>query len=227
MPRDRAWTDAFTLLCERCGYVVEGLATEGACPECGRPIAESLPERRVGTPWQQRRGMRSFVRTGLLTIVRPRRVLDLTRPDAKDGRALARRYAAFGVPLWGVFLLLTWVEANGLRFFGSRRGFRITEDIAWTVCGHGAVGWAIASIGLWIGAGLATAGFGVSMRSYEATDYDPTLASALVGTGLGLGGGLFLIGFLFFETFAWLGLRRLKYANRVRPAADQTTAPEP
>ena len=26
-----------------------------------------------------------------------------------------------------------------------------------------------------------------------------------------------LVGFLFFETFAYLGLRRLKYANRVRP----------
>jgi hypothetical protein len=32
----------------------------------------------------------------------------------------------------------------------------------------------------------------------------------LWGTGV-------LIGFLFFEIFAYLGLRRLKYANRVRP----------
>jgi hypothetical protein len=36
-----------TLLCERCGYVLEGLDERGACPECGQPIAESLPSRRT------------------------------------------------------------------------------------------------------------------------------------------------------------------------------------
>lgn len=35
-----------------------------------------------------------------------------------------------------------------------------------------------------------------------------------------------LIGFLFFETFAWLGLRRLKFANRVRPAPAPTPPPD-
>ena len=33
--------------------MIEGLDTQGHCPECGKPIAESLPERRIGTPWQQ------------------------------------------------------------------------------------------------------------------------------------------------------------------------------
>ncbi|MEZ6318065.1 MAG: hypothetical protein R3B49_04810 [Phycisphaerales bacterium] len=52
---ERPWADEYTVLCERCGYVVEGLDPAGACPECGKPIAESLPERRVGTPWQRAR----------------------------------------------------------------------------------------------------------------------------------------------------------------------------
>ena len=35
--------DEYTLLCERCGYIIEGLPTDNPCPECNRPIALSLP----------------------------------------------------------------------------------------------------------------------------------------------------------------------------------------
>ena len=41
------------LLCEQCGYQIQppGQATnQPICPECGKPTAESLPERRTGTP---------------------------------------------------------------------------------------------------------------------------------------------------------------------------------
>lgn len=50
----------FDLLCENCGYVLSGLDRDGACPECGRPIAQSLPSARTlvfggdtGTTWGQ------------------------------------------------------------------------------------------------------------------------------------------------------------------------------
>ena len=39
-----------------------------------------------------------------------------------------------------------------------------------------------------------------------------TIAVAVISVSI-------LYGFLFFETFAYLGLRRLKFANRVRPSA--------
>ena len=37
----REWTDEYTLLCEKCGYVIEGLDTNGNCPECGTKLIES------------------------------------------------------------------------------------------------------------------------------------------------------------------------------------------
>ena len=32
---DRPWKDEYTLLCEKCGYVIEGLEDSKVCPECG------------------------------------------------------------------------------------------------------------------------------------------------------------------------------------------------
>ena len=68
------WTDEYTLLCERCGYVVEGLESSGACPECGKAIAESLPGVRMGSAFQRGTGLRGLLRTVLDMHVRPRRV---------------------------------------------------------------------------------------------------------------------------------------------------------
>jgi hypothetical protein len=55
--------DAFSLLCEGCGYELEGAPGEGLCPECGRPVAESLPEHRAGTAWQRSPGLFSWALT--------------------------------------------------------------------------------------------------------------------------------------------------------------------
>ena len=221
MGRTASWADEFTLLCERCGYIVEGLDAAGACPECGKPISESLPEQRVGTPWQRKPGVGSLVWTWWMTVRHPVGTLGVMRFGGGTERSLVGWSIAPSLVAFPVLMLLTLIEARGIRFFGDRHGFRITQAIAWSVCSHGAVGWVIAAIGLWIGVFLVSWGVGESLGVYgmPAGTYDPTFASALVGLGIGVGVGLMLIGFLFFETFAWLGLRRCKYANRVRPDA--------
>ena len=54
--------------CEGCGYTLEGLVRDDVCPECGLAVAMSLPRDRVGTPWQQRAGFGSLVRTWWLLM---------------------------------------------------------------------------------------------------------------------------------------------------------------
>src|SRR5439155_6058558 len=39
------------LLCEFCGYTLNGLPAESNCPECGMPIASSLGQKRTPPPW--------------------------------------------------------------------------------------------------------------------------------------------------------------------------------
>ena len=41
------------VLCEHCGYTLNGLSPSGRCPECGEPVAESLAESgRTLTAWE-------------------------------------------------------------------------------------------------------------------------------------------------------------------------------
>lgn len=260
MPRPTPWKDESTLLCEACGYVVEGLATDTNCPECGRPIAQSLPERRPGTAYQNRPSLRTIVTTGLGTLRHPVRTLDEIRfdtdPDEDDslgvwhafstgvvlvvtplipglvwggagersgptlGAMLLVLAAGFGFLLVvGYFLaigirLLTMMEAFGLRFISARRGFRITRRTSTLITSHGSVGWTAGSLGAMVS---VLAGVAIT----------PTAENRLVVLlSLGAAMGCLLGGFLFFETFAWLGLRRLKYAN-TRGPGDSGAAENP
>lgn len=101
-----------TLLCERCGYPIEDFVREAAgashadpagnCPECGEPIAASLPARRTGSPWQNR-GARVFrkriyrvglgligpwLATNYAALRQPRTLFRTMRIEARSGTGL-------------------------------------------------------------------------------------------------------------------------------------------
>lgn len=70
------------LLCEGCGYHLRGLTRADACPECGRPILESLHSRRQGTPWQQKPSLVAWIDTMRSMLLAPRRFWDTVQiPD--------------------------------------------------------------------------------------------------------------------------------------------------
>lgn len=226
--------DEDTLLCEACGYVIDGMPRDGQCPECGKAVAESLPERRDQA-------------ASLLTLARrPLRTWASMRIEDSEvaGKRTAARCMAAGlvvsfavvigwVPWWitqldivtalfstGVsalaaimaativcvlLIVLTWIETCGLRFIGARRGFRVTRDIAGTVCSHATLGWLAGSIVWLLGWILIGAG---------------TLVEMLLPTGVVVVVAGLLVGLFAFEVLAYIGLRRCRFANRHRTKAD-------
>ena len=40
------------ILCEGCGYTLNGLPEDGRCPECGKPVAESIDAARTAPAWE-------------------------------------------------------------------------------------------------------------------------------------------------------------------------------
>ena len=96
------------------------------------------------------------------------------------------------------FALLTRVEQSGLRVLSRARGTRLPADAAHAVVAHGGVGWVI--MGFWVAVGLT------------ALSYAKWVGFWVADVGA-------LAGFLWFEVFAWLGLRRLRWANLPRADA--------
>ncbi len=254
--RKHDWKDEYTLLCERCGYIIEDLDQALPCPECGKPIAESLPDRRVGTPQQQIFSFKNARKSWWLSICHPIKTLDSMRFNLNDHEHIASMnifiallipgltylaitfiewvsiaaisLVAFAVligPAWAALMFITEIESLGLRFLGKRRRFRITHNISSNIVAHGSVGWVIAGLGASFGMVLSFTTYQIrifTMRDDKLSQYDHILIEIL-NVGIWSIPISILAGFLFFETFAYLGLRRCKYANRSRP----TDTPKP
>lgn len=66
---------AADLLCEGCGYVLNGLPADGRCPECGKPLAESAAALRQPPAWDRGReagnGLVRFLHTTASSTFRP------------------------------------------------------------------------------------------------------------------------------------------------------------
>lgn len=101
------------ILCESCGYTLNGLPDESRCPECGEPIEQSTTQSGRGlTGFEQRSGLSSFIATTIAVLLRPARFYRAlaTRSDHPAAEWFARRHrviasclfcaAAIGYALW-------------------------------------------------------------------------------------------------------------------------------
>ena len=107
------------LLCERCGYTLNGLPAASNCPECGTPIDQSIKSDRVPPAWETRERNRvlSFIETSADVIVRPTHFYRTatTRGDVE-------RAARFADIHWTIATLLfatTGTIHARVSFFGS------------------------------------------------------------------------------------------------------------
>lgn len=243
------------LLCERCGYAIAGLRETQACPECGQAAGSSWPNQRPGSHYQTSRTIAGRWLRGNVEVLRspnrlfrrvqinPQSCLSLLVSNLTLTSALVAFGYSSGNPWWlqvtavvlcvtfALLVLLTFIETVGLRLFAraESRQWRVTADVAWTVCNHASVGWLIAGVLMliiylvdpverlvsaqWLNTYL--------YRHWNGTlvsDYLPQLRVAQVMIP-------FITGMLTFETLVYLGIRQCRFANTPASASQQGVTP--
>lgn len=239
--------DPRTPLCERCGYVLQGLPVEEAgatCPECGDPISASGSSVRPGSPWQIQPGVGGLLRAWLGVAIGPRTLMRrlAVRPAADrwlgrtnrmaaslliscaalpalwtgpDRLAAAGRWAVLLAGAYLVHAVLTWVEQLGIQFFGRRRRWRITRELAWAITAHAGPGWVVGAA-LFLAAQWAPGGR--SLLGFTSDVY--VLDLILGGRVYPLApGAAWLAGMLLFEWWVYVGVRQCRYANVPLPGS--------
>jgi hypothetical protein len=216
--------DDHAFLCEFCGYDLTGADPAGVCGECGREVAESLPETRRGTVWQNGGGPVCLVRTSVAVARSPRGVWSRVRIDAKSSAWLLVANAVLAGVLFGVgvdslvwapvfasiVLALSFVEYLGLRTFGRKNRWRVTNGVALTVVGHASFGWIVGAFGAaagWRIGGSLSGGLGLPQGLWSL------IGATSIGWATVLGIAGFLCGLAVFEVLVYLGVRRCRFAN--------------
>jgi len=106
-PKDGPGWQPRPLRCETCGYTLAMLPLAGQCPECGRPVADSLPHRRMLPPFARAdsltKRLPAYVRTVRLSLASRRFARALC---VWQGHEAARRFACWTCALIGLLVAL-------------------------------------------------------------------------------------------------------------------------
>ncbi|MEM6459100.1 MAG: hypothetical protein AAF710_06885 [Planctomycetota bacterium] len=216
---------------------MDKLPGDADCPECGRPIAASRAERRVGLPWQHAATPRAWLSTAAAIAIAPKSSfgrLDLGGSNLRD-RLFLLSVASLVGGGWGlatlaltdrgflmawlqgmaaakVVLAMSYVEVLGVTLFSRRRGWRVPITRAERVVAYASVGWVAAAAVLTMLRAVDAAGWADRWITLAVgtTAVDTALLLAAVGFGLAVLG---------FETLVWVGVRAVRYGNAPAPAA--------
>ena len=224
------------LLCERCGYTLNGLPAASNCPECGTPIDESVKSDRRPPPWERRDrwSFATFFETTADVIVRPTWFFrtSTTRGDV----ARAARFADLHWAIATLLFATTGTIHARVSFLGLPALATFVALFVGTWLTLWATTWAAARLTAWEAnyRGIRLP-INVVRRGmyYHAAHYLPVgvvaflivggYAAALRSGALGansittylytLCGAVIVAAGYLFHTY-WIGMRNMMYANR-------------
>jgi hypothetical protein len=117
--------DEADLLCEGCGYTLNGLPTSGNCPECGKPIEQSIGEHRVLPAWESDgHTLRAFLQTSRQVMFHPTQFYRTlaTRRDTRPAATFASYHWRACSLLFAVAAILHLKSFTGLMRLPLRIG---------------------------------------------------------------------------------------------------------